>query len=148
MQRLFSWLLLALLAGRSGCVQFSGHDVEPGTGLLRQLYTCFVPGDATALPLQLIGHVISFQGSDGAQVDRRPMLLSYAPYFAGQMFFVTGSLTPQVEMPGVHSYCVCPSGSRRPPREERFRVLLSLRSSWFLELLASFLSLLLQTSAW
>ena len=116
MRRLLG-LLLLVLAGRSGCIQFDGQEVRPGEGVLKQLFTCYVPGDASALPLQLIGHVVSFQSDTGDHVDRRPMLLAYAPFFAGQIFFLPSALSAQVELQGVHSYCAspCERGPARAP---------------------------------
>ena len=93
-------LLLALLACL--CRRGSGRD---GLVTLKTCYT--VTEDAGALPLQVLSHVVNFRDETQTLHDHRDMLLSYAPFFAGQLFLMPGAWGPGMVMKGISSYHAC-----------------------------------------
>ena len=61
------------------------HAVEKGRGELHAVVDCYVPSDdPSALPLQLISHIVDFVDEKGQRQDRRDIALMYLPHFAGK----------------------------------------------------------------
>jgi hypothetical protein len=81
MRRTHLHILLFALTGALADVFFS-------SGTLKHRAPCYVPSlDPSALPLQLVSHVVNFRDEHGAMHDRRSLIPLYASFFAGQVLF-------------------------------------------------------------